>query len=161
MNEDYENKDGFGQDNNTDGNSYYGRYTDGGSSYSSNEDGAGQSYAYKTVMDGVPRSRGWSVASLVLGILSIVCCCVEYGGLIMGILAIVFSIISRRNLGYFDGMAIAGLITGMIGAVFGIAMLALGLYLNANPEILESYMEYLESIYGESGEGLPGINDGF
>ncbi len=153
MNEQYENN-GFEQESKTE-DSYYGRYTgdSNGFSNSTGESGAGQGYAYKTVMDGVPRSRGWSVASLVLGILSILCCCLEYGGLIMGALAVVFAIISRRNLGYFDGMAIAGLVTGIIGAVFGIAMLVLGLYLNANPEILESYLEYLESIAGESGTG--------
>ena len=68
MSEEYENKTGFEEGSSSDG-SYSGRYTDG--------DNAERSYAYKTVMDGVPRSRGWSVASMVLGILSVLCCCIS------------------------------------------------------------------------------------
>ena len=142
MSEEYENKTGFEEGSSSDG-SYYGRYTDG--------DNAERSYAYKTVMDGVPRSRGWSVASMVLGILSVLCCCISYGGLVMGLLAIVFAVISRRNLGYFDGMALAGLVLGIIGTVFGAVTVASEIYLSANPDLLENYLKYLESLESELG----------
>ena len=145
MSEEYENKTGFEEDSSSD-DSYYGKYT-GGTSDSGEENG----YAYKTVMDGVPRSRAWSVASLVLGILSVLCCCVAYGGLVMGVLAIVFAVISRRNLGYFDGMAIAGLVLGIIGTVFGAVTVASEIYLSANPELFENYLKYLESLESELG----------
>ena len=67
-------------------------------------------------------SRGPAVTSLVCGIISVVCCFLSYGafvGLVLGIVAIVFSIRSgkmatgpQRN-----GMATAGLVLGIIGTV--------------------------------------------
>ena len=146
MNEEYENKtNGNEEEKTSESESYYSKYTE------SANFGTEPQYAYKTVMDGVPRSRGWSVASMVLGILSILCCCLTYGGLIMAVLAIIFAIVSRRNLGYFDGMAIAGLVTGIIGLVFG-AMTVMGeMYLSANPEFLEEYLKQLESFESEFG----------
>ena len=82
--------------------------------------------AYKTVMDGVPRSRGWSVASMILGILSILLSFIPFTGVVLGTVSIITALISRRNLGYFDGIAIAGIITGAIGSVFGIMSLVIG-----------------------------------
>ncbi len=155
MSEEYENKTGFEEEGSS-SESYYGKYT--GGTGNSGEEG---SYAYKTVMDGVPRSRGWSVASLVIGILSVLCCCVVYGGLVMGLLAIVFAVISRRNLGYFDGMAIAGLVVGIIGTVFGVSIVIWDIYLTANPDALDSLYEYLESMEAELGAGTVGTTDGF
>lgn len=73
-----------------------------------------------------PRTMIYSILSLVLGILSLVlCCCGGWFGLGLGVLAIVFSVVSRCHLGYFDGLSIAGLVLGIIGAVFGIAMIVL------------------------------------
>ncbi len=126
-------------------------------------------YAYKTVMrNGRPKTLGWSVASLVTGIVSVVCCCLGWVGFI-GIAAIVFAVIARRQLGYFDGMAIAGLILGIFGVVFGFAMLML-LY-SDNAE----FWQQLEDIYNQSGDYIPdtdlggetspgnggGVNNGF
>ena len=77
---------------------------------------------YKTVLrNGKPKTVGWSVASMILGILSLAFCFFGWTGAIFGIGAIVFSVVSKRNLGYFDGKAIAGLICGIFGCVFGIA----------------------------------------
>ena len=154
MSEEYENKTGFEEEKSSN-ESYYGRYTDGAGA--SEEE---RKYAYKTVMDGVPRSRGWSVASMVLGILSVLCCCLTYGGLVMGLLSIVFAVVSRRNLGYFDGMAIAGLVIGIIGTVFGVMTVISEIYLTANPELLENYLKYLESLETEL-EGAGGTTNGF
>ena len=65
-----------------------------------------------------PPGHGKAVASLVLGICSIV---FQWGiilGLGLGIVAIIMAI-SARNEGYVGGLATGGLITGIIGAVFG------------------------------------------
>jgi len=62
---------------------------------------------------GPPPAQGQSIASLVLGILSIV---IPYIGLILGIIAIVLSRRQRR-MGR-SGMATAGLILGIIGTAF-------------------------------------------
>jgi hypothetical protein len=137
MNEEYQNGNAAEQ-NPAGDESYYAKYTEDAQT-------APQGDApYKTVMDGVPRSRGWSVASMVLGILSILCCCFTYVPLVMSVLAIIFSIVSRRNLGYFDGMAIAGLVMGIIGFIFSVMALVGDLYVQANPEILEELLKQLQ-----------------
>lgn len=41
--------------------------------------------------------NGMAVASLVLGIIAVCCCCVSGLSLVLGILAIVFSVLSRKN----------------------------------------------------------------
>ena len=62
--------------------------------------------------------KGMSVASLVLGILSVSCF-----GLVTGILAIVFGVKARKlcDQGVYGGrgMATAGMVTGILGTVFG------------------------------------------
>ena len=75
---------------------------------------------HKTVLDGVPRSRVWSILSILSGIFSIVISIVflfiyipalTFISMGLGAFAILFSLLSRRNLGYFDGMAVSGIIT--------------------------------------------------
>ncbi len=63
--------------------------------------------------------RGFAITSLVLGIVGVcfIClCCCYWLSLLLGIGAIVFSILSRRG-GKFSGMAIAGLVLGIIAIV--------------------------------------------
>lgn len=72
-----------------------------------------------------PKTNGKAIAALVLGILSLV---IPYVGLILGIIAIVFASkamreVSRTNEGG-RGMAIAGLVCGIIGtALYAIVIL--------------------------------------
>ena len=74
-----------------------------------------------------PRTMLYSVLSLVCGFAALVLgCCGGWFGLVIGALAIAFSIISRRHLGYFDMKSIVGLVLGIVGAVFGIAFIVLG-----------------------------------
>lgn len=61
-------------------------------------------------------SKGLSIASMVLGILSCTCCCGAIG-IFMGIAAIVMGAIGKNKGG--RGMAIAGIICGSIGVVVG------------------------------------------
>ena len=69
------------------------------------------------------KTRGLSVAALIVGIASVAFCYFGWAGLILGVIAVALSVASRIMLGYFDGMAIAGLILGIFGIVFGGAML--------------------------------------
>ena len=79
---------------------------------------------YEELYDaGAPRSRFLSVASLVLGIISVALSFTGWWVLIIGALAILVSLASRKNLKYFDGMSIAGLILGIFGLVFGGAII--------------------------------------
>ena len=67
------------------------------------------------------RSLLWSVISFVLGVLSIALCPLYYVSLIFAIGSVVTSMISRKNLGFFEKYAIFGLILGIMGIVFGIS----------------------------------------
>ena len=73
------------------------------------------------------RSRIWSVLSLVFAIASIACCFIGWVGLALSAAAVIFAVISRKSLGYFDGIAMAGLIAGIFGAVFSGVVIVVGL----------------------------------
>ena len=112
-------------------------------------------YAYQNVSSfDKPKTMAWSVASLVLGIISIICCCLGWTGIIFGALALVFAFVSRKTLGYFDGMAIAGLVTGIFGLIFG----ALILFVLSSNEFWESfYIEFekqFNEMYPDAGTGM-------
>lgn len=74
---------------------------------------------------GTPKTSGMAIASLVLGIASLVCC-----GPVVGILAIVFGAIAlssiRQNPRQLsgDGLAIGGIVLGALGIVGGIVGMA-------------------------------------
>ncbi|MCI5574605.1 MAG: DUF4190 domain-containing protein [Clostridiales bacterium] len=93
----------------------------------------------------VPASRGLSITSLVLGILSVLgCCCCTPLGAALGVVAVVLAIVYSKRAGKLDGMALAGLILGIIGIVFSvIAIIIVGL----NSEL---YMEYYEDILNQA-----------
>ena len=74
-----------------------------------------------------PKTMAYSVASLILAMMSLACCCVGWASILFGILSIVFAIVSRRHLGYFDSMAVVGLIIGIVGTVCGGFMLTFNL----------------------------------
>lgn len=64
------------------------------------------------------KTRIFSVVSLVLAILSLALCFLPVVGIILSLIAAVFTIVSRRVLGYFEGLAIAGLVVAVFGLVF-------------------------------------------
>lgn len=85
---------------------------------------SGEEARYDELFDkGSPRSRFLSVASMILGIISVALSFTGWWALIVGVAAILLSMASRRNLKYFDRMSIAGLILGIFGLVFGGAFL--------------------------------------
>ena len=89
-----------------------------------------------------PRTRIYSILSLVCSIVSVLIgCCGGWFGLGLGALAIAFSVISRRHLGYFDGMAIAGLVLGICGVLFGAAMAVVGILIDNGT--LDAFLEEL------------------
>lgn len=67
------------------------------------------------------RSLLWSVISFVCGVLSIALCPLWYISLVFAVGSITTSLISRKNLGFFEKYAIFGLILGIMGVVFGIS----------------------------------------
>jgi Domain of unknown function (DUF4190) len=70
---------------------------------------------------------GMATAALVLGIVALVLCWTGFGGILLGLLAVVFGTIAvlraRRGQGGGQGRAIAGLVTGGLGLVLGAVFL--------------------------------------
>ena len=66
-----------------------------------------------------------AIISLVLGIISIlVCCCYGVVSIILGIAAIVLAVLAKKdNMGKMPGMALGGLICGIIGLLLGLTFL--------------------------------------
>ena len=66
-----------------------------------------------------------AIISLVCGILSLICCCGFTLGLnlIPGIVAIILSLADKKARGQMSGLALAGLICGIIGTVISVGVL--------------------------------------
>lgn len=88
--------------------------------YSSN----GNNFETTTISNG---NSGFAIASMVCGIISIICCCFTWFSLVLGIAAVVLGIIALSNKYDGKGMAIAGIVTGGIGIfIWLIVLLAAG-----------------------------------
>lgn len=116
------------------------------------ENREGEDFLFKTVMDGKEKSRVWSVASVAVAVASLFCCAFPYPAILLGALAIVFALFSRRNIGYFDGLALVGLIIGIAGMVFG----AGGLILSYIAEGSDWYKQLLQQMENGGTPGGPG-----
>ncbi|MFD9301129.1 DUF4190 domain-containing protein [Streptomyces sp. NPDC060048] len=72
-----------------------------------------------------PRSNGFGVTALVLGIIAVVSC---YLGLLFGVPAVIFGVLGRgkakRGEADNGGMALAGIITGSVGIVISCVFIA-------------------------------------
>ena len=64
------------------------------------------------------RRRGWSVISFFAGILSVLLCPIYIAGFVFAVLSVVGALVSRKRLGFFDTLALAGLLIGIVGTVF-------------------------------------------
>ncbi|WP_448615292.1 DUF4190 domain-containing protein [Modestobacter sp. URMC 112] len=78
---------------------------------------------------GQPKKNGFGIAALVLGILSLPAAFFAgVPGIVLGLLAIVFGVLGLRRVKARQadnrGMAITGLVTGVLGLLLGIAVLA-------------------------------------
>jgi len=101
-----------------------------------------------------PKSNGLAVASLVLGICSIVFFWLSFVGLACGILAIVFGVVAKNKVKADPqvggaGNAKAGLVTGIIGVVFWVIMVI----------VVAMFFTAAVSVLGESGELQDALND--
>ena len=122
--------------------------------------------------------NGYAIASLVLGVISILsccCCCTNVFGLlamgITAILAIVFAFVSKKNSdGKMDAKAIAGLVLGIVSVVvlllFAIAIVGTYALIDQMPqeemiayleENLKPMMEGNEATYNEFVEAIKTI----
>ena len=109
----------FEMNNNNSSSAAASYYTPAGTTSASNTSAGSGSYPSFETTDPNPEiSKGFGIASLVMGILSIVMCCCGVGAL-FSILGIIFGCIQQRDeYGQKPGQAIAGIITSCIGLLF-------------------------------------------
>ncbi len=88
-----------------------------------NEGKKTEDFSLKNIVKNKEKNRIFSVISILLATLSLVLCFLPVFGMILSIISVAFTIISRRVLGYFEGLAIAGLVIGVFGLVFCICSL--------------------------------------
>ena len=76
------------------------------------------------------RSSGMAITALVLGVLALLTCWTVVGGIFLGLVAIILGLIalSRIKQGRAGGraMAIIGIITGALGLIIAVGLIALG-----------------------------------
>lgn len=120
------------------------------------QDGAGQDFPPQmTPQYGpVPPKQGTDVlgiVSLVTGILSLLGCCCTWLGIVFGIAAVVCAVLSRNQSANrkFSGMAVAGLVCGIIGLSLGV----IGILVNIlyGDDILKQVEEMVKEL--EKAEG--------
>ncbi len=92
--------------------------------------------------------KGFAIASMICGIASIVLCCFTYFALILSIAAIVLGIVSKKKSSEGSGMALAGIITGAVGALIALTFIIIGAVAGAamsgmSPEEITEYIENL------------------
>ncbi len=95
-----------------------------------------------------PEQNGkkYAIASLCLGIATVfftcLCCCLYYVAIVTGILAIVMAFVSKsKNGGKMSGMAIAGLILGILGILFFLIMVLCEAFVFTEEFIAEVFEE--------------------
>lgn len=99
--------------------------------------------AYPSQPDLPQKTPGMAIASLVLGIVSLVSCCIYYVSGPCAILAIIFGIVTIRKGPAGKGMSIAGIICGGVALLLVVAMLLFaGAIIAATPELEQMLAEY-------------------
>ena len=88
---------------------------------------------------------GFAIASLVLGILSLVCCCFWYVSGIFAVIGLAFSIIVLVKHKPGRGMAIAGLICSAIGLIIAVIMGIMVIYIGMNMSA-DDYKKIIDQI---------------
>lgn len=99
----------------------------------------GYSQQYPAYVESQDDSNGMGVASLVMGIISLVCC----GSFIFSILGIVFGIISYSRKKTDNGIAIAGIIMSAVSIIIGIVVICVFFATGA-------YVDFLNELYSDT-----------
>lgn len=113
--------------------------------------GYGQSPGY-----GAPPPRnGFGVAALVLGLLALVLSWTIIGGIVFGILALIFGLLGRarakRGEATNGGLSIAGVVLGIIGLLIAIGLVAF-LVSILNSPAGQNYQQCLQQSDGDSAK---------
>ena len=104
-----------------------------------------QSAYYGTPDPNEGGSKALAIASLVCGIVSLLCSCCGWLGIIVSVAAVVLGIISINKHEDGKGMAIAGIVCGGVGLIIGIVVVIMGSALSSmDPDAITDYVEQLE-----------------
>ncbi len=110
-----------------------------------------QANPYNAAPQNTDASKGFQIASLVLGIVSLVCCCCGLFSLIAAALGLVFGIIGLNKAKLSSspsGMAIGGIITSAIGLVLTVVAWVMSAAF-ANSAYYEDFMAEFEQGFYE------------
>lgn len=78
-------------------------------------------------ISGRNRSKNtYATMSLILGVISLICCCAANLSMALGIVAVILGVIAIKNNEENMGLAIAGIICGALGVVIGFSAVVLG-----------------------------------
>lgn len=108
-------------------------------------------------------ANAMSVASLVLGILSIVSLCMVYFSPIFACLSILFALLSRGSQKKLHGFSIVGIVTSVFGlaisAIIWICVFVFAFQLMSDPsrvsaDFWQTYKETGERLYGEEFDDM-------
>ena len=109
-----------------------------------------QNTPYGTQYNAAPQQKQstdvFGIISLVCGILSIIfCCCCNFLSIVLGIAAIILAIVSKSNSAdsKFSGIALGGLICGIVGLTIGIIVTIIAL---CSPDAWEAFEEIFEEL---------------
>lgn len=101
-------------------------------SYGQNPPGYGQSAGAP-----VRPRNGFGIAALILGLLALLLCWTIVGGLVFGILALIFGLLGRarakRGEATNGGVSLGGVVLGIIGLLLTIGLVAVGASLLNSP----------------------------
>lgn len=95
------------------------------------------------------KTHAFAIVSLITGIVSLICCCTGYFGIPFAVLSIVFAIVSRRHLGYFDSMTVVGLVLGIIGLIIGVFFVLVWSTAFSDETLWEEIQRIFEEAEGE------------
>ncbi len=104
------------------------------------------------------RRNPFTIASLVLGVCSLLTVCTAVLPLPLGALGVLFAILSYRKGRRMDTMAVTGLATSCLGLAFSVVIygtvLSMLPAMMRDPQYREMLNRYSESMYGESYDDL-------
>lgn len=89
-------------------------------------------------------SQALAIAGMVLGIISLVCCCSGYIALVIGIVGFILSLIVLLQKKPGKGMAIAGIICSAIAVIMIVVLTAIGNSVDTNE--LQKMLEELQEV---------------
>ena len=80
--------------------------------------------------------QAFAITSFVCGIVGVLacCCCIYLANLILGALAVIFAIVAAKKSKKMPGLAIAGLILGIIALLIFLALFAFELWITSISE---------------------------